>query len=91
MYNGSVAPNNEFKSIRGSKTNRADAIKAYFCLINLVQIQKVLSVVISTITVIPIYYICTKFIKQKERNIDQPLLAGIQEVGNWPSAIISDA
>ena len=29
------------------------------------QIQKVLSVVISTITVIPIYYICTKFIKQK--------------------------
>ncbi len=29
------------------------------------QIQKILSSIISTITVIPIYYICTKFIKQK--------------------------
>ena len=29
------------------------------------QIQKFLSIIISTITVIPIYYICTKFVKQK--------------------------
>lgn len=29
------------------------------------QIQKILSSIISTITVIPIYYICTKFVKQK--------------------------
>ena len=29
------------------------------------QLQKILSSIISTITVIPIYYICTKFIKQK--------------------------
>tara|TARA_B110000014_G_C20097226_1_gene575331 strand:+ start:345 stop:1862 length:1518 start_codon:yes stop_codon:yes gene_type:complete len=29
------------------------------------QIQRILSIIISVITVIPIYYICTKFIKQK--------------------------
>ena len=29
------------------------------------QIQRLLSIIISVITVIPIYYICTKFIKQK--------------------------
>ena len=29
------------------------------------QIQRFLSIIISTITVIPIYYICTKFVKQK--------------------------
>jgi len=33
--------------------------------IQYMQIQKMLSVIISTITVIPIYYICTKFVKQK--------------------------
>ena len=38
MYKGSVAPNREFTSILGSKIKKADAIKAYFCLINLVQI-----------------------------------------------------
>ncbi len=38
MYKGSVAPNREFTSILGSKIKKADAIKAYFCLTNLVQI-----------------------------------------------------
>ena len=38
MYNGSVAPKIEFKRILGSKIHKDDAIKAYFCLTNLVQI-----------------------------------------------------
>ena len=39
------------------------------------QIQKILSSIISTITVIPIYYICTKFVKQKYALIASALFA----------------